>query len=45
MLNPELTHSSFDDDDKIDRHPVPDRGPLTRSSFDDDDGIDRHPVP
>ena len=44
-LNPEVTHSSFDDQDTIDRHPVPDRGPLTRSRFDDQATIDHHPVP
>jgi hypothetical protein len=42
---PEVTHSAFDDEDRIDRHPVPDRGALTRSRFDDEAHIDRHPVP
>jgi hypothetical protein len=48
-----LTSSSFDDEDLVDRHPVPDDEPpfirkpppLTSSSFEDEDLVDRHPVP
>ncbi len=45
VLNPEVTHSTFDEEDKVDRHPVPDRGSVTRSSFDDNAHLDHHPVP
>jgi hypothetical protein len=45
MSNPRpLTSSSFDDEDLVDAHPVPDRGNLTHSAFDDEDLIDRHPA-
>jgi hypothetical protein len=39
-----LTSSSFDDEDIVDRHPVPGQGSLTHSDFDGEDRIDRHPI-
>jgi hypothetical protein len=38
-----LTRSSFDDEDKVDDHPVSDHV-VTRSSFDDEDKVDDHPT-
>jgi len=38
-----LTRSSFDDEDIVDEHPVPDHA-ITRSSFDDEDRRDDHPT-
>jgi hypothetical protein len=38
-----VTGSTFDQDDKIDRHPVPDRT-VTRSLFDDLDKVNEHPT-
>jgi hypothetical protein len=38
-----ITHSSFDEQDVVDDHPVSDHS-VTRSSFDDDDRVDDHPT-
>jgi hypothetical protein len=40
-----LTSSRFDEEDLIDRHPVPYERDLARSAFDDQDLIEHHPVP
>jgi hypothetical protein len=45
IVPPNVVESSFDEEDRLEDHPVEDRGPLTHSSFDDEDRIDTHPVP
>jgi hypothetical protein len=35
----------FDEEDRVDHHPVRDKRPITHSEFDDEDRVDHHPVP